>query len=343
MAAKISFCALVRDQVVVAFPRSVEQTVAELFNHLKDQAPSDILDGHTLRNCNFYRLLNPVMLPTQLRDNMLDEKGLNACTDPNNHERIWPADSLQVLGPDLKTRQIHVIIEPSTDDSEKAIETLGREHGDLFQRLKLTLEKLCNWTMADVKNNLRGGGFYGNGQDPPPELDAIQAQLALPRTYKAETARDNKDLENALTYDRMLFKRVFETSSAEARVTDNREFATFYHILRCFQQDVPGISKDKSLSFKASNFTVYFAQPPFFSQNRSEPFHYHQEMPWGFPIFLNTSSAPDTWRKFTPQNDFMVSSDTYLVPFVISKVISKKNQSDRYRMLVHQGKGEEQL
>ncbi|KIJ59603.1 hypothetical protein HYDPIDRAFT_33043 [Hydnomerulius pinastri MD-312] len=333
-AATISFSVLVRDQVVVAVSRSVEETVSSFFSHVKGQAPADLLSGHTIGNCEVYRLLEPVKLPERLRGGTLDGERLQACTDPNNRERIYPAESLRVLGTNLQSRQIHVVIEASTHDSEKAIETLGREHGDLFQCLKITLGKLRSWTLADVENNLRGGNFYGNGEDLPPGLDTIQSRLALPRTYKAETARDNKDLEIAQTYDPTLFGHIFKTTSAEPRVTDNREFATFYHVLRCFQQDAHSMSFNNSSLFKASNFTVYFVQPPFFSQGRSIPFHYHQEMPWGYPIFLNTPVAPDTWRKFTPKSNFMVSSDAYCIPFVISEVISDKSQSVRYRMLV---------
>ncbi|KAH7904687.1 kinase-like domain-containing protein [Hygrophoropsis aurantiaca] len=57
-------------------------------------------------------------------------------------------------------------------------------------------------------------------------------------------------------------------------------------------------------------------------------------MPWKFPIFLSRRTLPDSWCKFTPKNDFSVSSPTHLCPIVISEIVSQNSEQDKCRMLV---------
>jgi len=57
-------------------------------------------------------------------------------------------------------------------------------------------------------------------------------------------------------------------------------------------------------------------------------------MSWKFPIFLATHEMSQSWCKFCPNSDFMVYSTSFLCPFIISEVVSQKDESDRYRMLV---------
>ena len=61
-------------------------------------------------------------------------------------------------------------------------------------------------------------------------------------------------------------------------VISDREFAAFYNLLRCFDKDVSMIAHNTSSSLKASNFTVHFIQPPFFSEihDDSRGFKYQQ-------------------------------------------------------------------
>ena len=87
-----------------------------------------------------------------------------------------------------------------------------------------------------------------------------------------------RDLQNARSYETQ-FNRVFTLGTTESRtVISDREFAAFYNLLRCFDKDVSMIARNKSSSLKASNFTVHFIQPPFFSEirNDSRGFQYHQ-------------------------------------------------------------------
>jgi hypothetical protein len=57
-------------------------------------------------------------------------------------------------------------------------------------------------------------------------------------------------------------------------------------------------------------------------------------MPWQFPIFLSTPGQLDSWCQFHSKSDFTVSSRSFLFPFLISEVISQRNEQDRYRMLL---------
>ena len=59
-----------------------------------------------------------------------------------------------------------------------------------------------------------------------------------------------------------------------------------------------------------------------------------REVPWQFPIFLSTPAQLDSWCQFHPRSDFMISSRSFLFPFLISEVILQRNEQDRYRMLL---------
>ena len=87
-----------------------------------------------------------------------------------------------------------------------------------------------------------------------------------------------RDLENARSYETQ-FDRVFALAGTQspATVLSGREFSAFYNVLRCFNEDVERVNNDPSSSLKASNFTLYFIQPPFFSEvDGSRGFKYHQ-------------------------------------------------------------------
>jgi hypothetical protein len=89
---------------------------------------------------------------------------------------------------------------------------------------------------------------------------------------------NTRDFQNAHCYETH-FNRVFTAGSSESQtVINNREFAAFYHLLRCFDEDVSTVANNTSSSLKASNFTVHFVQSPFLSgiYNDSRRFRYHQ-------------------------------------------------------------------
>ncbi|OJA13562.1 hypothetical protein AZE42_13275 [Rhizopogon vesiculosus] len=126
---------------------------------------------------------------------------------------------------------------------------------------------------------------------------------------------------------------MFEQTQNQSGDVTSREFATFFHVLRCFDEDSELIKSDSSSALKASNFIVYFILPPFLS-SFTPHFEFKQEKPWGFPIFLSTEHQPDSWCQFRPRSDFMVSSRLFLCPFLISEIVSQDDEADRYRMLL---------
>ncbi|KIJ05250.1 hypothetical protein PAXINDRAFT_103854 [Paxillus involutus ATCC 200175] len=80
--------------------------------------------------------------------------------------------------------------------------------------------------------------------------------------------------------------------------------------------------------------TVHFAFPPFLRRDQGDfPYHFRADLPWQFPIFLNTEDEP-TWCKFTPKSDWSITSPNFLCPFVICEVVSIRSEADRWRMLV---------
>ncbi|KAN0081581.1 hypothetical protein V8E55_009205, partial [Tylopilus felleus] len=226
------------------------------------------------------------------------------------------------------------------EESRNAIWKLQQHHDVLFKCLKVKVQKLGQWKKEGVTRNLQGGIMTNNISRLPSTFKNIQDALVQPQssqeTDNTAERRDIRDIENARVY-KTQFERVFELAATQPTVTSNREFSAFHNILRCFDEDVDLIAdKDTSSSLKASNFTVHFIQPPFFSEIRddSRGFKYNQEKSWGFPIFVNTSSTINVCRKFTPRSDWMVISPQFRIPFIISEVISNKTQNDRWRMLV---------
>jgi hypothetical protein len=108
------------------------------------------------------------------------------------------------------------------------------------------------------------------GRDTP-EADAGSFQAT-------DDITNTRDFQNAHCYETH-FNRVFTAGSSESQtVINNREFAAFYHLLRCFDEDVSTVANNTSSSLKASNFTVHFVQSPFLSgiYNDSRGFRYRQ-------------------------------------------------------------------
>jgi len=66
------------------------------------------------------------------------------------------------------------------------------------------------------------------------------------------------------------------TEASSTVVKDDREFAAFFNILRGYHPDAERIQANASSSLIASNFTVYFILPPFFSC-RGEHFEYKEK------------------------------------------------------------------
>ena len=156
------------------------------------------------------------------------------------------------------------------------------------------------WTEEDMKENLQGGLLRTRIDVLPDVFKEIDDALARAREYivctfhvlsqprpdvglSQETNDDtqNRDYQNAYHY-KTQFDLVFtRTATHSPTVVNEREFAAFYHLLRCFDKDVEMIAtEDVSSALKASNFTVHFIQPPFFSKihdsDNSRSFAYQQ-------------------------------------------------------------------
>jgi hypothetical protein len=178
--------------------------------------------------------------------------------------------------------------------------------------LQVTVSKLQSWTTQDVEYNLDGGTWLVDSQERPDSIAEIEGRLdrtriyALPNndppshadphprllsgsnpsTTPIASSRLNRlpnatrDLENASSYQ-ALFDNIFRptlfapTEDNPVDVKDTREFAAFFSVLRSYHQDSALLENDSSSSQKASNFTVHFISPPFFSR-RSEHFEYKE-------------------------------------------------------------------
>ncbi|KAN0081576.1 hypothetical protein V8E55_009200 [Tylopilus felleus] len=320
-------------------------TLLKLFSDLrKDPEAAPFLPKHvSWRTCDFYRFNNPVALrkgpighgsSSNLKD--LSDEVKEACLQEDNKEIV---NALQTYVEDLADafvlNKFYLVIKipDPFEESRNAICKLQEHHDVLFKCLRVTIQNLGQWKKEDVTQNLQGGIMTNNISHLPSTFENIRNALARPRLYREPPeahAESSQETDNT-------FERVFELAATEPTVTSNREFSAFHNILRCFDEDVDLIAdKDTSSSLKASNFTVHFIQPPFFSEIRddSRGFKYNQEKSWGFPIFVDTSSTINVCRKFTPRSDWMVISPQFRIPFIISEVISNKKQNDRWRMLV---------
>ncbi|KAH7911000.1 hypothetical protein BJ138DRAFT_1151693 [Hygrophoropsis aurantiaca] len=223
-----------------------------------------------------------------------------------------------------------MVIELPGDARRKIVATLNADHTELFHCLQIRVSNLQSWTETDILANLDGGNFL---TDPPAEMARIEGGLSRRRIHNLDTK--NKDLVSARSYLQQFNKIFMKQSSGPVSVTDPREFVAFYNVHRCYCEDAASIRANTSSSLKASSFTVYFIHPPFFYERKSSAqFEYKEQMPWKFPIFLSTHTSPDSWCKFTPNNDFSASSPTHLCPFVISEVVSQTTEQARYQMLV---------
>jgi len=142
--------------------------------------------------------------------------------------------------------------------------------------LQLTVLKLNSWSKQDVLYNLPGDDnhgsdgatWYNHGQARPAAILDIETRLARIRTYQEhETDMQwTRDLENARSRGDLFDDTYILTGQDPINVNDSREFAAFYNVVRSYHADSARIGQDSSSSLKASNFTVYFMLPPFFSR-----------------------------------------------------------------------------
>ncbi|KAG1728288.1 uncharacterized protein EDB91DRAFT_1228495 [Suillus paluster] len=314
---------------------SDDAEICTVFQDLKSgsEIARQMLGRTTFDQYEYYKLKDSVPLPLCFSNRAAI---VQTCLDRREWEELSPYDVLDVRASNLAIRHVYMVIQPRADPAETVIRDLKANYADIFSRLQITLSSLQNWTMADVRNNLAGGGWWRpddvRGDEFPVAISGIEEALAQSRTYNVPAAREIRDYRNALSYTTQ-FNKIFTLAANQSGEDSHREFATFFNVLRCFGEDSDRIESDGSSALKASNFIVYFISPPFFAR-RSPHFEFSQEKPWGFPIFLGTPDLPDARCKFRPRSDFMVSLPKFLCPFLISEVVSQEKEEDRYRMLL---------
>ena len=60
----------------------------------------------------------------------------------------------------------------------------------------------------------------------------------------------------------------------------------------------------------------------------------YRELGWRYSILMDSQVHPDVLCKYTPHSNLSLVSKTYLCHFIIGEVVSQKDESDRYRMLL---------
>ncbi|OJA12194.1 hypothetical protein AZE42_03936 [Rhizopogon vesiculosus] len=314
---------------------SNDASIFQIFRYLKSE--SDVghrILGRTLYDqYKYYKLKNPVPVPRRIT-NSTSAATIQACLHQSNWEEVSAHDILDVQTP-ISARNVYIVIQPGGNPTQTAIADLEANHGDIFSCLQITVSNLQRWTMQDVENNLEGGRLWPPGDaGRPAAIVAIEESLARRRTFTVmdSQAQQNKDYQHAREY-KTHFRDIYQETLNSPGDVINREFASFFHVLRCFDEDSYRIESEGSSALKASNFVVYFISPPFFA-SYNEHFEFKQEKAWGFPIFLTTEGQPDAWCQFRPRSDLMVSLRSFLCPLLISEVVSQNDEADRYRMLL---------
>ena len=97
---------------------------------------------------------------------------------------------------------------------------------------------------------------------------------------RTDNVTNTRDFQNVRRYETQ-FNRVFMAGSAGSQtVINNREFAAFYHLLRCFDEDILTVANNKYFFISQGHFTVHFVQSPFLSGNESDSrgFQYQQSV-----------------------------------------------------------------
>ncbi|KAN0081523.1 hypothetical protein V8E55_009147 [Tylopilus felleus] len=334
---QVKFFVLVNNETVERVSARLDDLLFDIFISLK--AVNVIPGNIPYKICEFYRLNSPVLFI----NNVLSEgdtflkQAKQACLEESNRMQVEPMTTkVALLAETISSEHAYLVIDFPDPflESLKIIERLRQDHAPLFKRLQIKVKSLGRWQADDVERNLQGGILRNSVNELPPEFGVIQDALAQKRVYNdTDDVTARPDLQHARLY-KTQFDYVFTASATPSpTVINDREFAAFHQLLRCFHKDVERIASNTSSSLKTSNFIVHFVQPPFFSEidNRSRGF---QEKSWGFPIFVDSIKSPGVFRKFTPRSDWMVISPQFRIPFVISEVISDETENSRYRMLI---------
>ena len=121
-----------------------------------------------------------------------------------------------------------------------------------------------------------GGRWWRAGDvhhaDFPNAILQIEQALVVRRAYVVSTSiaasmslhhssvpedKEVRDYQNARAYATHFNNIFVESPNSPGKVT-NREFATFFNVLRCFDEDSDRITNDGSSAMKVNNLVVYF-------------------------------------------------------------------------------------
>jgi hypothetical protein len=120
----------------------------------------------------------------------------------------------------------------------------------------------CRFSQRNLSNRASVGGA------PYLHCEYLYCCVYTPSPILAKGPEGEKirDYQNAYaTY----FNNIFVASPNPLGKVTSGEFATFFHVLRCFDEDSDRITNAESSAMKASNLVVYFISPPFFSRYNS--------------------------------------------------------------------------
>ncbi|GBE81004.1 hypothetical protein SCP_0307270 [Sparassis crispa] len=228
--------------------------------------------------------------------------------------------------PPDKVHVVVVVVSPPRKAAE-VFPWVNLSQTALVKLLQVVIEIPNKWSRNEVTSN--GGVFVDRSCSV---LQNIVDKLKAKRTYQANY--NSPDFQNARSLSH--FSQSFiSVVGSPGTVEGDKEFATFYHVLRRFSNDAPLVHSDPSSSLKASSFMVYFIHSPFFSGNiQSDPLQYKEQLSWQFPMFVTRRDSLGHVQKFHPNSDFSVVLREFQCPVILSEVVSQKDENDRYRMLV---------
>ncbi|KAF8888840.1 hypothetical protein BD779DRAFT_434491 [Infundibulicybe gibba] len=198
-----------------------------------------------------------------------------------------PAECLQanhrldeIFSSSLNEDNLQIVVVPPDVAQETVVGSLERQHGALLRCLQVEVSSFGAWRGTDVHHNLRGGRIITPDGPRPEKMAEFEGDLSQKRAYIQPIGNENESLELRRAreqypgYFSLIFKEKnlmdVDISSAPVAIdtssdASDREFATFFDILRYHCGDSAHIKTDESSALKANYLAVPFMLPPFYS------------------------------------------------------------------------------
>jgi len=109
--ARVAFFVVLGNELyLVSDNLSANSRLSEIFQYLKSDYPNaqQVLKRIAYQQCMFYKLKNPVILSDDLDDTDI----IQQCLDEHNWTEVSPNKSLKVLGSELRTDHVYLVIKP---------------------------------------------------------------------------------------------------------------------------------------------------------------------------------------------------------------------------------------